>query len=252
MRDNPLIAENISLQGQLKLALLRGRDQVKYLNKNLLRGLDLAFKAAHIGDRPTLIKAIVCASFRQAIFADGQLIRCTDHFTQAFEQGVSSVVGIAQQYADIIESILPALHQCHRQLRSMNLAAVYAKSDIEMQIQRLFSPDTLANINLQQIAQYPRYVRAIEIRLEKVPLQISKDRQHIEELQRFLEPLEEQLQNREVLGKDLLNELDEFAWAIEEYRVSLFAQQLKTRVPISAKRLRKQWDQLYEKLRRFL
>ena len=134
----------------------------------------------------------------------------------------------------------------------MNLAAVYAKSDIEMQIQRLFSPDTLANINLQQIAQYPRYVRAIEIRLEKVPLQISKDRQHIEELQRFLEPLEEQLQNREVLGKDLLNELDEFAWAIEEYRVSLFAQQLKTRVPISAKRLRKQWDQLYEKLRRFL
>ena len=252
LRDNPLIAENISLQGQLKLALLRGRDQVKYLNKNLLRGLDLAFKAAHIGDRPTLIKSIVSASFRQAIFADGQLIRCTDHFTQAFEQGVSSVVGIAQQYADIIESILPALHQCHRQLRSMNLAAVYAKSDIEMQIQRLFSPDTLANINLQQIAQYPRYVRAIEIRLEKVPLQISKDRQHIEELQRFLEPLEEQLQNREVLGKDLLNELDEFAWAIEEYRVSLFAQQLKTRVPISAKRLRKQWDQLYEKLRRFL
>ena len=252
LRDNPLTAENISLQGQLKLALLRGRDQVKYLNKNLLRGLDLAFKAALVSDRSTLVKAIISASFRQAIFADGQLIRCKERFDKTYELGVSSVVGIAQQYADIIESLLPALHQCHRQLRSMNLAAVYAKSDVERQIQRLFSPDTLATINLQQITQYPRYVRAIEIRLEKVPLQVSKDRQYIDELHGFLAPLDKQLENREILGKELFNALDDFYWAIEEYRVSLFAQQLKTRVPISAKRLRKQWDQLYEKLRRFL
>ena len=134
----------------------------------------------------------------------------------------------------------------------MSLAAVYAKSDVERQIQRLFSPDTLANIDLQQITQYPRYVRAIEIRLEKVPLQVSKDRQYIEELHSFLAPLDKQLEDREILGKDLLNALEDFCWSIEEYRVSLFAQQLKTRVPVSAKRLRKQWDQLYEKLRRFL
>jgi ATP-dependent helicase HrpA len=252
LRDNPLIADNLSAQGQLRLALLKGRDQVKYLNKNLLRGLDLALKAAAVGDRASLVTAIISASFRQAIFVDGQLIRCRDSFEQSFDQGVSSVVGIAQKYADTIESLLPKLHQCHRQLRSMNLAAVYAKSDIEAQIQRLFSSETLASINLQQITQYPRFMRALEIRLEKLPLQVAKDRQYMNELQNFLAPLHEQLHNRDVLSRDLVDALDDFAWAVEEYRVSLFAQQLKTRVPISAKRLHKQWDQLYQQLRRFL
>ena len=252
LQDNPLIAENLSAQGQLKLALLKGRDQVKYLNKNLLCGLDLALKAAAIGNRTSLVTAIISASFRQAVFADGQLIRDRESFEKTFAQGLSSVVGIAQQYADAIESLLPALHQCRRQLRAINLAGVYAKSDIEIQIQRLFATEILASIDLQQITQYPRFVRAIEIRLEKLPLQVAKDREYMNELQTFLAPLHDQLQYRDTLSTDLVNALDDFAWAVEEYRVSLFAQQLKTRIPISAKRLQKHWDQLYQQLRRFM
>ena len=126
------------------------------------------------------------------------------------------------------------------------------RSDIEIQIQRLFATEILASIDLQQITQYPRFVRAIEIRLEKLPLQVAKDREYMNELQTFLAPLHDQLQYRDTLSTDLVNALDDFAWAVEEYRVSLFAQQLKTRIPISAKRLQKHWDQLYQQLRRFM
>ena len=53
------------------------------------------------------------------------------------------------------------------------------------------------------------------------------------------------------MSRSLGEAIDDFAWSIEEYRVSLFAQQLKTRVPVSAKRLQKQWHHIYEELRRF-
>jgi len=252
LSDNPLTAANLSAQGQLRLALLAGREQVKYLTKNLLRGSDLVLKAAVVADRSSIVAAIVSASFQQAMFSEGQVIRDRTNFEKCFEYGLSAVVGIAQQYADTLESLLPTLHQCRKQLGCMGLAAVYAKSDIESQVQRLFLPCTLSGISLERITQYPRFVRAIQIRLDKLPMQVAKDRQYIGELQAFLAPLQEQQQYRDRLSRDLVNALDDFVWAVEEYRVSLFAQQLKTRMPISAKRLQKHWSQLREQLRRFL
>ena len=53
--------------------------------------------------------------------------------------------------------------------------AVYAKSDIELQINRLFAVATLSAISREQINQYPRYIPSFEIRLEKLPMQVSKD-----------------------------------------------------------------------------
>lgn len=250
--DNPLIAENVSRYGQLRLALLKGREQVKYLNKHLLKGADLALKAAAVGDRQTVVTAIISASFQQGIFPRAQVIRDRFSFESCFKQGLSSVVGIAQQQGAIIESTLPLLHQCRQQISAMNSAAVtVAKDDIDCQLARLFAPSTLSHISLEQIGQYPRYVRALQIRLEKMAAQLARDRQHIEQLQVFLEPLAALAERRHELPQSLDREIEDFQWALEEYRVSLFAQQLKTPMPISAKRLQKRWDQLFEQLRRF-
>ena len=249
LQDNPLVAENISIEGQLKLALIKGRQQVNYLSKNLLIGSDLALKAAAIGDRKSLVMAITSASFKSAIFADSKVVRNKVDFEQQYSHGLSEVVGTAQEYADIIQSLLPLLHQCRKKIRAMNLAAVYAKSDIEAQIDRLFSFATLSTINLQHIRQYPRYIRALEIRLEKLPMQISKDRQWLDEIQQFSQRTKDYQPN--TLSRELALELEIYQWAVEEYRVSVFAQQLGTQMPISSKRLEKMWQQLYEQLRRF-
>jgi ATP-dependent helicase HrpA len=131
----------------------------------------------------------------------------------------------------------------------MNLAAVYAKSDIETQIDRLFSASTLSSISREQITQYPRYIRALEIRLEKLPMQIAKDRYWLDEIQQFSQRTKDY--HADTLSRVLAFHLDSYQWAIEEYRVSVFAQQLGTKMPISNKRLDKMWQQLYEQLRRF-
>lgn len=248
--DNPLSAEHISQLGQLKLALLRGREQVKYLTKNLLKGTDLALKAAGLVDRNTLIPAIINASFQKAVFPQNQLVRDRLSFQTCLQNGLPSVVDLAQQKANIIESVLPTLHQCRKKMTSLGLQAVYAKSDIDSQIERLFLFSTLSRIDLEQLGQYPRYIRAIELRLEKLATQVSKDRQYIQELEEFLQPLESYRSRPDMLPRSLVSAIEDFEWNIEEYRVSLFAQQLKTRMPVSAKRLQKHWYQLYEELRR--
>jgi ATP-dependent helicase HrpA len=249
LQDNPLVAENLSIQGQLRLALIKGRQQTNYLNKHLLRGADLALKAAAVGDRQTLLNAIISASFEQAMFADGNAVRNQDDFEQRYSQGLGEVVGIAQNMAETIESCLPILHQCRKQIRAMNLAAVYAKSDIESQVNRLFMPKLISRISWSQIEQYPRYVRAMQVRLEKLPMQVAKDRQWLEEIHAFAQRVDDY--NADQFSRELSKDIDQYQWAIEEYRVSLFAQQLGTKMPISAKRLEKMWQQLNEKLRRF-
>ena len=249
LQDNPLVAENLTIQGQLRLALIKGRQQINYLNKHLLRGSDLALKAAAVGQRQVLVDAIISASFQQSMFADGSAVRDKDEFEQRFHEGLSEVVGMAQQMAEIIETCLPLLHQCRKQIRAMNLAAVYAKSDIEAQVGRLFTPTTISHMSCEQIEQYPRYIRAIEVRLEKLPMQVLKDRQWLEEIQSFVERVSDY--DCSLFSRDLTMDLESYQWALEEYRVSLFAQQLGTKIPISAKRLDKIWQQLHEKLRRF-
>jgi ATP-dependent helicase HrpA len=193
--------------------------------------------------------AIISASFQQSMFADEKAVRDKQDFERQYSEGVGEVIGIAQEYADIIQSVLPLLHQCRKQIRAMNLAAVYAKSDIEGQVERLFSVNTLSTIKREHLVQYPRYIRALEIRLEKLPMQISKDRQWLDEIQQFSQRTNDQ--QPASLSRELAIELQAYEWAVEEYRVSLFAQQLGTKMPISSKRLEKMWQQLYEQLRRF-
>jgi ATP-dependent helicase HrpA len=249
LQDNPLVAENLTLEGQLRLALIKGRQQVNYLSKNLLKGTDLALKAAAIGDRQSLVLAIISASFQQSMFANETVVRDRQSFEHQYFEGVGEVIGIAQEYADIIQSLLPSLHQCRKQIRAMNLAAVYAKSDIEAQVERLFAVKTLSTITREHLTQYPRFIRALQIRLEKLPMQISKDRQWLDEIQMLKQRIDDQ--NPECLSRQLALKIKAYEWAIEEYRVSIFAQQLGTKMPISSKRLEKMWQQLHEQLRRF-
>ena len=78
--DNPLQAERLSRDGQLRLMLLKGREQVKYLSKQLLRGKELALTASKIGERQSIVDALIRASFQQALFPNGKIVRDKEQF----------------------------------------------------------------------------------------------------------------------------------------------------------------------------
>ena len=90
----------------------------------------------------------------------------------------------------------------------------------------------------ERLKEFPRYLQAIEQRLEKLPLNPRRDAQ----LNAEIAPLEARYRERVKAERGLRPPGDdEFRWLLEEFRVSLFAQQLKTRVPVSARRLEDAW-----------
>ena len=250
LQDNPLLAESISRQGQLRLACLTAKEQVKYLNKHLLRGKELALRAAGVPERADLVAALTEAAMREALFSDGEVMREQAQFQYQLEQGVQHVVPLATGMGQSLESLLEPLHQISKTLRKLGLSAIYARDDIQQQIARLFAVQAIRQTSEDQLRQYARYVRAIAIRLEKLHLQVAKDRQSITFVEKFAAPLNGVLDDQRPLPEALRSELWAFRWTLEEYRVSLFAQQLKTREPVSEQRLQKRWAELEDQLRR--
>ncbi len=124
--------------------------------------------------------------------------------------------------------------------KNFPLAWAHAHRDLKQQFSVLFCDDFLLQMPWEWLQEYPRYLGAIEHRLDKLGGQIGKDRTLTAELEAF----DKQYATR-ASGAPLWQQpepLQTFFWMLQEYRVSLFAQQLGTRVPVSSKRLNKQWQ----------
>ncbi len=143
---------------------------------------------------------------------------------------------------------LKLLVEVRKQLKQHKnaLALAFTLSDIQQQLQQLFYPGLVYNTPREWLEQYPRYLRAILARLEKALLNPQKDRIAIAEIQAAWQRLNDFLAKEGEFQLAQKSSLQTYRWWIEELRVSLFAQTLKTQVPISSKRLDKQWQLVLE------
>ncbi len=250
--DNPLIAQAVSIQGQLRLAMLHGQEQYKYLMKHLLRGRDLQLKAAGLASRENLVNALVKSSFRQAIFTTNQVVRQQQEFESLYSQGIGQVVSTAQQHAMAVEAALPVLHEQNKRMRELPKNTRHAVEDIADQVGYLFSEETLCAAQIYHTQQYARYLRAIDLRLDKLLADVNKDYAHSEQIWVFSQRILSAGKHLALLPLSIRQSLFEFQWLLQELRVSLFAQQLKTPMPVSTKRLDKRWNQIDDDIKRFL
>ncbi len=125
--------------------------------------------------------------------------------------------------------------------KNFPLAWAHAHRDLKQQLGQLFPDDVLLQVPWAWLQEYPRLLGAIDHRLDKLGGQIGKDRT----LSAELEAYSKQHETR-AAGAPLWKQpepLQQFFWMLQEYRVSLFAQQLGTKLSVSAKRLNKQWEQ---------
>ena len=113
--------------------------------------------------------------------------------------------------------------------------------DIGEQLAHLVPKRFLVETPWTQLAHLPRYLKAVTMRLDKLRSDPARDAQRLAELrpleQRYLRKLADRRGSRDA-------RLDEFRWLLEELRVSLFAQELRTPQPVSVKRLEKAWAQI--------
>ena len=123
----------------------------------------------------------------------------------------------------------------------LNLAWANVYQDIGGQLDRLMNKQFIAHTPWQHLEHMPRYLKAIEARLERFKSQLPKENAAVQELRGWQQKIDT-AQTQCLPHTSEHKAINEFVWSVEEYRVSLFAQQLGTPKPISAKRLQKQWD----------
>jgi ATP-dependent helicase HrpA len=118
-----------------------------------------------------------------------------------------------------------------------------AVADLRVQLRSLVFPGFLAQIPPERLAHLPRYLRAMERRLEKLPGHPARDAQNMRAMAPLLVNYSARRRRQEDAG-GVTAEMEDFRWRLEELRVGLFAQELKTPEPVSVKRLEKRWAEI--------
>nr|VFK60088.1 MAG: ATP-dependent helicase HrpA [Candidatus Kentron sp. TUN] len=258
--DSPVQATELSRAGLCRLLMLGLNREMRYLRKNLpipnLQMLCIAYGA--LPESPYQSKESapestmgVCEEFREHLvgliveqtFLDSKApIRTRAAFQAVREQRVGRLMTVANT---ICQTVAQALLE-YRSVVSLR-AAINAHSfpdslaDITDQLNKLVFRGFVRTTPAHQLSHFPRYLQAIARRLQKLPQAPDKDRRKMEEL------LSLQHTVAALTAADTGHnnrDLERIRWLQEELRVSLFAQELGTTQPISAKRLQKQLERL--------
>ncbi|HVA48887.1 MAG TPA: ATP-dependent RNA helicase HrpA [Pirellulales bacterium] len=205
---------------------------------------ELAALGSDLGDRSYWKEQLIELVADRA-FLDRPLPRSQAEFEAMLAAGRERTGVAVQDVVPLVALILESHSAVRRSLQqATNTQWLYAVTDIESQLGELFRPGFLTSTAWQSLQSYPRYLRAVQIRLERLASGgMARDRQLFEELEgRWLAYLDLAAQYAREGIYDAA--LAQYRWLIEEFRVSLFAQQLGTLTTVSTKRL----DQLWAKL----
>ena len=217
-------------RGLRRLFMLALKDQVKYLEKNLPDAQRLGMLYMPFGTQPH--QQILAMAFDRACLND-PLPTAEDEFIVRAKEAKSRLLLIAQEIARLVGLVLNE-HQAVQKLLPQIKAHVQANSDIRAQLEWLLRKDFIATTPYERLQHVPRYLKAIGLRMEKLRANPARDAKVMGDLQ----PLLQALQKLYKAGAQDAR-VEEFAWLLQELRVSLFAQELKTPVIVSVKRLEK-------------
>ncbi|HEY1092809.1 MAG TPA: ATP-dependent RNA helicase HrpA [Burkholderiaceae bacterium] len=238
--DEPDVAAAKHRLGLRRLVALQLKEPLKYLEKNIPDLQQMSVLYMSLGTADELREQIIGVALERAFLAEPLP---TDEFAfkRCVEEGRARLNLIAQEVARLTLQILLDFNAATRKLKDSRNAPKEAAEDIAAQLQRLVPKTFVSATPWQQAQHLPRYLKAITGRLDKLRSDAARDAKLLAELrpleQRFLRRLAERRGTPDA-------RLNDFRWQLEELRVSLFAQELRTPQPVSVKRLEKVWAQI--------
>ena len=241
--DDPLEARREHRKGLLRLFRLALREQVKFVERTLrdlgrvqmqaqtVPGLSRLFESAD-----TLSTSVVDCALEATALAEPW-----PHDEASFRERREDVKGrltlVAGEISRLLTEIVTEAAGIPLKLRRLSGEKALT-DDIEAQLNDLFRKDFLTTVLLSQLAHYPRYLRAVHYRLDRYRDDPVRDESRRADIERLSVPL---MRARAARRGQPDSRLDEFGWMLQELRVSLFAQQLRTPMPVSVKRLERVW-----------
>lgn len=228
--------------GQRRLVLLNVPSPIKYLHSNLPNKSKLGLYFNPYGKVLDLIDDCIACGVDKLIEQKGGLVWQPEQF-EILKEHVraelgDTVVDIAKQ----VETILTTAFNINKKLKGkVDLSMAFALSDIKAQVEGLIFKGFATECGWKRLPDILRYLKAIERRMEKLPIDPNKDRLHILKVESVTKDYKELL-NKIPKGIEIPDSVKEIRWMIEELRVSYFAQQLGTPYPVSDKRVKNAID----------
>ena len=241
--DNSALAKQETVWGIVRLLMLHSSQQVKYLKKILLNDSQKNLLLSHLGKKDEIQHQLIRAAYRNCFLNEESLPRSKKAFNAVYEDNREELISIAEKLEFKLYEILQHYHRVKKLLLKFSTDGNKAiNMDVGEQLDELLHADFISDTPKANFIDIPRYLKAIEERLKKYPRQIEKDKEWTNELQYYYSLYSQKyylLVKQNLVSQDL----DKFRWLLEEYRVSLFAQSMGTKEPISAKRLKKFWQE---------
>jgi len=164
--------------------------------------------------------------------------RNREAFQQLIDSNRSALLPNAEILYQQLGEILPLFRKIQKQLKgNLPLNRIEAAADIKTQLERLIFPGFLLATPLNPLKEFPRYLKAIQLRLDKLDQSPDKDRMRRVQI----EPLAKHILDLDAQTIALSKDLQSYRWLLEELRVSVFAQELGAKGKVSIKRLDKLW-----------
>ncbi|ENG9289986.1 ATP-dependent RNA helicase HrpA [Vibrio cholerae] len=223
--------------GQRRLILLNVPSPIKYLHANLPNKSKLGLYFNPYGKVLDLIDDCIACGVDKLIEERGGMVWEPQAF-EALKEHVrvelgDTVVEIAKQ----VETILTTAYNINKRLKGkVDFTMAFALSDVKAQIEGLIFSGFATECGWKRLPDILRYMRAIERRMEKLPVDPNKDRLHMLKIESVANKYKELL-NKIPKGMAIPDNVREIRWMLEELRVSYFAQQLGTPYPVSDKRI---------------
>ncbi|NWC81082.1 ATP-dependent RNA helicase HrpA [Pseudomonas putida] len=228
-----------------RLLLQQLAEPAKFLRGKLPGLTELGLLYRELGRVEALVEDILLASLDSCILeGEATLPRDGAALAGLAERKRGSWAEHAERLARQTLEVLKLWHGLQKRFKGkIDLSQAVALNDIKQQLANLVYPGFVRETPSAWFKELPRYLRAVELRLEKLGSQVQKDRVWSGELANLWAQYKARADKHAQEGKRD-EQLTLYRWLLEEYRVSLFAQQLGTKVPISDKRLSKQWSQV--------
>ncbi|MBN7822110.1 ATP-dependent RNA helicase HrpA [Bowmanella sp. Y57] len=242
--DQPHLAADAHRQGLRRLLLLNLPSPIKYLQDKLPNKAKLGLYFNPFGQIKALIDDCISAAVDQLVGEQPEAIRSEQQYQQLHELIRAELNDTVLAIAIKVEKGLTLAHEIHKKLKgNVPLNMINAVGDIKANLDELVYAGFVTDIGTTRLDDWNRYLLAIAKRLEKLPIDPSKDRQHQLVVSKVVEQWRGKL-NKVPKGQPVSDELQEVKWMIQELRVSFFAQQLGTAYPISEKRILNHLDKL--------
>ncbi|ABE49480.1 ATP-dependent RNA helicase HrpA [Methylobacillus flagellatus] len=242
--DTELAARQSHRAGVRRLMRFELKEQMKQLEKGLPGFNQYALQLRSIMSPEELREDMLVAISDRAFIGEDELPRNSQDFMALKARARTRLPAVVEGAGRLATAIATEYTQLTQKLNAAPASLSRVKKELEGQLARLLPKRFFSATPWDTLQHLPRYIKAMRLRLEKYPGAIERDTRSGQAVQQIWERWESHVQGLRKANQEVPPAVLDYRWLIEELRVSLFAQELKTPFPVSVKRLDKAWEDM--------